>query len=38
MTHQSGSDSRVTAEVFFKIREQYYGDKNESNYDGFLYG
>ena len=36
--HQSGSDSRLTAETFFKIRQQYYEGKEESSYDGNLYG
>ena len=35
--HQSGSDSRVTAEVFFRIREKYFHNEMDSQYDGVLY-
>ena len=36
--HQSGSDSLLTAETFFKLRELYIDDGDESQYDGHLYG
>lgn len=36
--HQSGSDSLLTAETFFKLRELYIEDGDESQYDGHLYG
>ena len=38
MKHQSGSDSRLTAEAFFKLRALFFADSGEKEYDGILYG
>ena len=36
--HQSGSDSRLTAETYFVIKKKYCADKGEDAYDGILFG
>lgn len=37
--HQAGSDSLLTGETFFKLREIYFEDNIEENrYSGFIYG
>lgn len=37
IAHQSGSDSRVTAETFFRIKSVYFADGLSGKYDGLLY-
>jgi hypothetical protein len=38
-SHQAGSDSLLTASIFFKMREQYFDNRiSESEYGGMLYG
>jgi len=38
-SHQAGSDSLLTASIFFKMREQYFEDQiPEKDYSGLLYG
>jgi len=38
-SHQAGSDSLLTAAIFFKMREQFFQDRiNEDEYNGLLYG
>ncbi|KAK8792189.1 hypothetical protein JH06_2520 [Blastocystis sp. subtype 4] len=36
--HQSGSDSRVTIETFFRIRKMFFADGIRPQFDGLLYG
>lgn len=37
--HQAGSDSLLTGETFFKLKEMYFeNDIEEKRYSGFLYG
>lgn len=36
--HQSGSDSRLTAETYFRLKDEFLSEKDESAYDGFLCG
>ena len=35
---QSGSDSRVTIETFFRIRKMFFADGIRPQFDGLLYG
>ena len=35
--HQSGSDSRVTVEIFFRIREMFFAEGINPRFDGLLY-
>lgn len=38
-SHQAGSDSLLTASIFFKMREQYFDSQiEEKDYSGMLYG
>lgn len=38
-SHQAGSDSLLTASIFFKMREQYFENQiPEDEYSGLLYG
>jgi CCR4-NOT transcription complex subunit 7/8 len=38
-SHQAGSDSLLTASIFFKMRGQYFDNRiPESEYSGMLYG
>lgn len=36
--HQSGSDSRLTAETYFRMKEEFLHGNDDSMYDGFLCG
>lgn len=36
--HQSGSDSRLTAETYFRMKDEFLTGRDESVYDGYLYG
>ena len=38
LLHQAGSDSIITAKIFFKVRQELFNDNIDDHYAGILHG